>query len=107
MDHDDRSAVEIAWLAGLLEGEGSFMPGPPSNPRMPIVCLAMNDADVMARVGRLLGRKVVPLRRRSEHWQQSYQLRVRGRQSGFVDDAPQAADGLKAPGADRSRTCLL
>src|SRR4051812_11443055 len=30
-----------------------------------------------------------------------------GRQSGFVDDAPQAADGLKAPGADRSRTCLL
>jgi hypothetical protein len=78
MDHDDWSAVEIAWLAGLLEGEGSFMPGPPSNPRMPIVCLAMNDADVMARVGRLLGRKVVPLRRRSEHWQQSYQLRVQG-----------------------------
>jgi hypothetical protein len=54
------------------------MPGPPSNPRMPIVRLAMNDADVMARVGRLLGRKVVPLRRRSEHWQQSYQLRVQG-----------------------------
>jgi hypothetical protein len=45
---------------------------------MPIVRLAMNDADVMARVGRLLGRKVVPLRRRSEHWQQSYQLRVQG-----------------------------
>ena len=46
-DDDDRSAAEIAWLAGLLEGEGSFMPGPPSNPRMPIICLAMNDADVM------------------------------------------------------------
>jgi hypothetical protein len=75
---DDWSAVEIAWLAGLLEGEGSFMPGPPSNPRMPIICLVMNDADVMARVGRLLGRKVLLLRRRSEHWQQSYQLRVQG-----------------------------
>jgi hypothetical protein len=45
----DGSAAELAWLAGLLEGEGSFMPGPPSNPRMPIICLAMNDEDVMAR----------------------------------------------------------
>jgi hypothetical protein len=75
---ENRSAVELAWLAGLLEGEGSFMPGPPSDPRMPIICLAMNDEDVMARVGRMLGRKVLPVKRRSERWRQSYQLRVHG-----------------------------
>jgi hypothetical protein len=69
---------ELHWLAGLLEGEGSFMPGPPSNPRMPCIAIAMNDQDVMARVGRLYERKVQVVKPRNARWQVTYQLRLQG-----------------------------
>jgi hypothetical protein len=74
----DAQSLEVHWLAGLLEGEGSFMPGPPSNPRMPIIALAMNDEDVMTRVGRMFERKVLSIKPRSARWQASYALRVQG-----------------------------
>jgi hypothetical protein len=69
---------DLHWLAGLLEGEGSFMAGPPSNPRMPIISITMNDVDVMTRVGRIFGRKVQAIRPRRVRWQTTYQLRVAG-----------------------------
>ena len=49
---------DLHWLAGLLEGEGSFLAGPPSAPRYPVVALQMTDEDVVARVARMFGRKV-------------------------------------------------
>jgi hypothetical protein len=69
---------DLHWLAGLLEGEGTFIPGPPSNPRMPVIQVEMVDADVMARVGRLLGRKVTTLRARRAEWSATYQVKVTG-----------------------------
>jgi hypothetical protein len=71
-------AHELHWLAGLLEGEGSFMAGPPSNPRMPIISLHMTDQDVIARVGRIFSRKPHSVRRRDPRWQPSYLVRVTG-----------------------------
>ena len=52
------SLTELHWLAGLLEGEGSFMTGPPSSPGLPVIAVNMTDQDVMARLGRIFGRKV-------------------------------------------------
>lgn len=49
---------ELHWLAGLLEGEGSFMAGPPSSPGLPVLAVNMTDHDVMARLGRIFNRKV-------------------------------------------------
>jgi hypothetical protein len=72
------STAELHWLAGLLEGEGTFMTGPPSNPRMPVLAVNMTDQDVMARVGRLFDRKVQLVRPRNRRWKTSYQLRVQG-----------------------------
>lgn len=69
---------ELHWLAGLLEGEGSFMAGPPSCPRLPVISVNMNDEDVMARLGRIFARKVHVVRPRNPRWQTSYQLRVQG-----------------------------
>ena len=43
--------TELHWLAGLLEGEGSFMTGPPSSPGLPVIAVNMTDQDVMARIG--------------------------------------------------------
>ena len=43
------------WLVGLLEGEGSFIKGPPSRPYSPIVQIQMTDRDVIARAAELMG----------------------------------------------------
>jgi hypothetical protein len=72
------STPALHWLAGLLEGEGTFMAGPPSNPRMPILAVNMTDEDVMARLGRIFDRKVPVVRPRSDRWKTSYQLRIQG-----------------------------
>ena len=46
-------ARDLYWLAGLLEGEGSFMRGPPSRPNMPAIAIQMTDEDVIQRVAQL------------------------------------------------------
>lgn len=56
MDED----LERYWLAGLLEGEGTFLKGPPSDPRCAIVRVAMTDQDVIEHSARLLARGVTP-----------------------------------------------
>jgi hypothetical protein len=45
---------EICWLAGWLEGEGSFTAPPPSSPRRPRIQASCTDEDVIAEVSRLL-----------------------------------------------------
>ena len=70
--------TELHWLAGLLEGEGSFMTGPPSSPGLPVIAVNMTDHDVMARLGRIFGRKVHALEPRNPRWRTSYQVRVTG-----------------------------
>ncbi|MCC7450619.1 MAG: hypothetical protein IT324_24610 [Anaerolineae bacterium] len=40
----------LHWLAGLLEGEGSFLKPPPSSPNNPRITLQMTDEDVIQRV---------------------------------------------------------
>jgi hypothetical protein len=71
-------ALDLHWLAGLLEGEGSFFPGPPSSPHLPVAQISMADQDVMARVGRLFGRQIVTVVPRQQHWQTIYFVRVTG-----------------------------
>ena len=53
------SPVEFVWLAGWLEGEGSFLAPPPSSPKLPRISAHSRDHDVMREVGRLLGVKAV------------------------------------------------
>jgi hypothetical protein len=69
---------ELYWLAGLLEGEGSFLAGPPSAPRSPALQVAMVDRDVIDRVGGLLGVSVMVLPSRRAGWRTAYSVRVRG-----------------------------
>jgi hypothetical protein len=69
---------ELHWLAGLLEGEGSFLTGPPSRPNMPVIAIQMTDQDVIERVAALFGRKAHAATRREEHWRQSWMLRLSG-----------------------------
>lgn len=69
------------WLAGLLEGEGSFMVGPPSKPNLPVISVNMTDKDVVEKVAELFGTKVLPLKKRKQKWKDNYATRVRGKKA--------------------------
>jgi hypothetical protein len=69
---------DLHWLAGLLEGEGSFLRGPPSAPRTPAVAVSMIDRDIIERAARLLDCAVHRIRARREEWRDAYVAGVRG-----------------------------
>lgn len=78
------SVVELFWLAGWLEGEGSFVAPPPSDPRRARIMGTTRDADVAAEVGRLLD--VSPhfshnARERRMGWSPTWRLLRRGRRA--------------------------
>jgi len=49
-----RDLVDIAWLAGLIEGEGSFIWGKTT----PTISVQMSDKDVLERAAKLMGVEV-------------------------------------------------
>jgi hypothetical protein len=72
---------ELAWLAGWLEGEGSFIAPPPSSPRRPRISARSTDRDVVNEAARLLG--VTPQysysgRDRSKGWSPTWRLLKQG-----------------------------
>jgi hypothetical protein len=66
------------WLAGILEGEGTFMSGPPSEPNLPIARICMTDRDVVARAALLLERAVTPVPARQAHYKPPYITQMKG-----------------------------
>jgi hypothetical protein len=78
---DDLSAPEFAWLAGWLEGEGSFVAPPPSDPRRPRIAGVTSDHDVVVEVARLLA--VTPTstdqnRTQTQGWSPTWRVLKRG-----------------------------
>ena len=75
------SKAELHWLAGWLEGEGSFCAPPPSDPRRPRIVAQARDEDVVAEAGRLL--RVKPYYENSERikahgWSPMWRLLLQG-----------------------------
>jgi hypothetical protein len=70
--------LDFHWLVGVLEGEGTFLRGAPSNPGSPILRVSMTDRDVVERVAKLFGRAVVQLRRRKPHHKIPYATTIKG-----------------------------
>jgi hypothetical protein len=69
---------DLHWLAGLLEGEGTFIAGLPSAPRTPAVQVSMVDRDILDRVAALLDCTVTVIPARRDGWRTAYCARVRG-----------------------------
>ena len=69
---------DLCWLAGLLEGEGTFIAGPPSAPRTPAIQVSMADRDIIERVATLLDCAVTVVPARRDGWRTAYSVRVRG-----------------------------
>jgi hypothetical protein len=70
--------MTLYWLAGILEGEGSFLAGPPSEPNCPAIRLPMTDRDVVVRVAELFHRAVVATDPRQNHHKVPYVTTIKG-----------------------------
>jgi hypothetical protein len=72
---------DFYWLCGLLEGEGSFMKGPPSRPQYPVLSVTSTDEDVIQRISALLNVRYCSVTKRQQHWKQSFSLRIHGKKA--------------------------
>jgi hypothetical protein len=100
----DISDVDLHWLAGLLEGEGSFLAGPPSAPRSPAIQFWMTDRDVVERAAAMLDSAVMPGAPRRAHWKTTYAVRLRGPRAVVLTML--AAGGSIKEVAERFRTSI-
>lgn len=77
--------LTLHWLAGLLEGEGSFVAGVPANPTKPIIALQMTDEDVVAKVAAIFQVKYHRVDMSHEKgWRDTYRLRIAGKKAVSV-----------------------
>jgi hypothetical protein len=95
------SARELCWLAGWLEGEGSFLAPPPSDPRRPRISGTTRDLDVIAEVGRLLhikpGRKM-DRRAAARGWSPAWRILRQGKAAAALMDAIKPIMGERRSG---------
>ena len=82
MQMDERT---LYWFAGILEGEGSFMSGPPSEPNRPIIAVSMTDKDIIVRVSLLMGVTFFKNRQYRNGvdmgWKPTYMVHLRGKRA--------------------------
>lgn len=73
---------DLYWLAGLLEGEGSFQKPMPSEPKYPRLTLSMNDLDIVTKVATFFGRKYIYTRKRKlSHHKDTYSTMTKGKRA--------------------------
>ena len=69
---------DFFWLVGILEGEGTFLAGPPTSRGQPIVRVSMTDRDVVERIGAVIDRAVVPVSVLRSHYKTPYVTCMKG-----------------------------
>jgi hypothetical protein len=68
----------LSWLAGLLEGEGSFVAGKLSKARQPRIAMAMTDRDIIEQVANMLDVSVGKRKSQHEHHKQIFSTEIAG-----------------------------
>lgn len=89
---------ELHWLAGWLEGEGSFTRPPPSSPRRPRIQASTTDEDVILEVSRLLGVKPRYERARSPQELPIWRVLLSGGRALMLMEALRPAMGARRQG---------
>jgi DNA-binding transcriptional regulator YiaG len=76
----DFSEKDLYWLAGYLEGEGSFIAGSPSDPNNPGISVCSTDEDVIRKVARLFGVNYCQVRKNKKNinWKKVWAVKKRG-----------------------------
>ena len=79
------SDMELVWLAGWLEGEGSFMKGPPSSQNSPRISGCSTDRDIIQRVASLFGTAPYSASRKGHpRWKKVWAVRVKGKRAVYL-----------------------
>lgn len=73
--------LELAWIAGLLEGEGSFLL---RQKRTPVIACSMTDKDVIDKLHSLIGGNVYELGRQKEHHKDVFRVQLCGKEAFFL-----------------------
>jgi hypothetical protein len=73
------SVKEIAWLAGLLEGEGCFSPNHSTRKSAPSpqITLVMTDEDIVGRVSKIFNCHYRPIKRTAHNMKMGYKQAFR------------------------------
>lgn len=91
--------LELLWIAGLLEGEGSFITGGPTQPNRAIINLSMTDEDVVRRAAKLMGGTVNgPYPGSKSHYKPSWLARLCGRPAIVLMERLHPHMGLRRQG---------
>jgi len=70
------------WVAGWLEGEGSFLKGPPSKPNLPMVTGCSIDEDVIKKVVEMIGGLSYRKQKsRKAKWNDVYSFQLKGKRA--------------------------
>src|SRR5258706_4559583 len=73
------ASCDQAWLAGLLEGEGSFCIQRSDGNSYPLIKVEMSEADIVRRAAELMGAPSLQTRApRKAHWRTTYVAAVAG-----------------------------
>src|SRR5688572_1418342 len=84
----DLSPTDVAWLAGLLEGEGSFYLNKNHVNgmvyRYPVIVVNMTDRDVIERVASLFGTGVYDLPSYQEGRQPAFRTQITGKRAAAL-----------------------
>ena len=69
---------ELWWLAGWMEGEGSFLCGPPSRPTTCSLSGCSTDLDTIQKVALILGTRYYVTSKKKKHYKTAYVCRLTG-----------------------------
>jgi hypothetical protein len=71
-------ACDLAWIAGLLEGEGSFIANRVTRCPYPVIKVEMCEREVIERAARLLDTRVWVVAPGTEGWRPTYVAQIAG-----------------------------
>ena len=75
---------DLCWLAGLLEGEGSFLKPAPSEPKLPRITIEMTDEDVIRKVASLFEVNYYATLNRNDGRKVTYKVQVKGKRAASI-----------------------
>ena len=93
-------APSVAWLAGLLEGEGSFV----LCANRIAISLAMTDKDTIDKVCALTGARSYPVTSRAAHHKQAYVCKITGQRAQYYMQCILPYMGLRR--SEKIQECL-
>lgn len=118
---ESQDACDRAWIAGLLEGEGSFVANRATRRSYPVIKVEMCDQEVIERAARLLETRVWLVAPGTEGWRPTYVAKIAGhratewmralrpsmgfRRTAAIDAALSAYDPVRLIGA--SLVCVV